>query len=140
MKKLLSLAVIMLFCCSAFLMLGCSVNNGSMTITVTNSAFSITQAVIDDEEAYIDAVDAALKTITIEVKDEDGVVLYTGNLSEAKKNGAAVTGFSLKYEGTDKVAYVTMYGVKQSFNYSVTKGTATPPPAEQGGNSGGEAL
>ena len=71
MKKLLSLAVIMLLCCTSFLMFGCSVDNGSMTITLANPAFTISQKTIDEGMDYIDAVDEALKTITIVVDYKD---------------------------------------------------------------------
>ena len=125
MKKLLSLAVIMLLCCTSFLMFGCSVDNGSMTITLANPAFTISQKTIDEGMDYIDAVDEALKTITIVVDYKDAAgneKQWTGNLFEAKQEGASVTGFSLKSNtgSSGREARVTMFGVTEVFTYTVT--------------------
>lgn len=120
MKKLLSLALIAMVCCSAALMFGCSSKNGSIVIN-GNAAVSVTisQSTIDDEMAYMDAYDAELVKITLEVKDEAGAELFKGTLYDAKLQGANVTGFSLKTAGT-RTAKVSMHGVTGEFTYTVT--------------------
>ena len=119
MKKLLSLALILMVCCSAGLMLGCSSENGKMTITPNPVVISITQDTIDDEMAYIDFVDTQLKGITVIVADEEGAELFNGNAFDARKQGASIIGFSLKTAGKG-TAKISMFGVTESFEYEVT--------------------
>jgi len=130
MKKLLSLALVMMVCCtSAILLSGCDKNEVEVAMLNptdgTVQAISITQAVIDDPADYMDKYDEELGKITIKVTDvdKDGKVFEKHasiTLLEAKKSyGASVSNFSLKSAGK-RTATVTIYGATAEFEYEVT--------------------
>ena len=134
MKKLLSLALIVMVCCSAAIMFGCSSKGGTIVINGTTTGLT---KFTGDAVAYNDAIDSALAGINIVVTDTAGIELYKNTLKVAKTEGASIMGFSLRNEGTF-TARVTMFGITQEFEYSV--GATTPGNTETPGNQGNQGT
>jgi len=121
MKKVFSLILILLACCSSVLFLGgCETSNGEIEISSKSWLVNVACYEMDTQSEIEVAEDRELKKIDgVVVKDHKGNVLFEGNLYEAKINGASITGFSLKKEGT-KTATIGMYGISKEFTYNVT--------------------
>ena len=124
MKKLLSLALIVMVCCSAAIMFGCTSKEGTMTIS--GETTNLTHFT-GNEEDYDAAIDAALTKIKITITGlkDTSLNITDKTLKEARALGASIMGFSLKQKGTF-TATVTLYGVSETFEYTV--GTTAQNP------------
>jgi hypothetical protein len=116
MKKLLSLALIVMVCCTAAFMIGCSSKEGTITVTPPTEGFTLFTG---NDADYAEALDAAFAKIAIKVTSEENPdANFEGFLNGAKVKGASIMGFSLKNAGTF-TAKVTMYGLTETFQYKV---------------------
>ena len=128
MKKLLSLAVLLVvFCSSALIFAGCNSSNGTITfdgtMPYTVARFDKTQYEESEAEGkYMEHIQTQLGTIkfSITYKDKSGTeVTKSGvTIAEARLDGASVTGFSLKTAGT-RTAKLAYMGVTAEFTYTV---------------------
>ena len=123
MKKLLSLAVLLVvFCSSALLFAGCNSSNGKIEFDNSNMPFAV--ALFDktkDEAEYYNHIQTELANIKFKITytDENGTsVEKDTNAADARSDGASVTGFSLKSTGT-RTAKIAYKGVTASFTYTV---------------------
>ena len=121
MKKLLSLAVLLVvFCSSALIFAGCNSSNGTITFEGQMPyTITINRTDLEDPMLYDGHVATALSGInfTFKASEEDPGV--TMSIAEARSDGASITGFSLKSAGT-RTAKLAYKGVTEKFTYTVT--------------------
>ncbi len=123
MKKLLSLALILMVCCSASLLFsGCDSSSGKMTFG-QETAYSITVSSADvSDENYDDTRYAKMESITFQIKKGEEIVVDTISLKEARDKGASIKGFDIRTStatGETRKATVTYKGVTGTFEYTV---------------------
>ena len=123
MKKLLSLALILMVSCSASLLFsGCDSGNGKIvfnkttpyTITVSSSSVA--------PENYGNTKYEALATIKFSIVKDGETILAETSLKDARDKGATVTGFNIgsaTATGETRKATVSYKGATGSFEYTV---------------------
>ena len=123
MKKLLSLALILMVCCSsALLFSGCSSKNGEMTLPTETIEITVSRTELGDGNInHYDVVRDKVSTIDVTLKytENEEQKEYTGKLKGLIDELNATVTMTLTSPGKH-TATVTCKGITGSFEYNLT--------------------